>query len=506
MDKRARILWIDDEVSMLKAHILFLEQKGYDVTTATNGTDALDLIDEIDFDIIFLDENMPGLSGLETLVSIKNKKPNIPVVMITKSEEESIMEEAIGGKISDYLIKPVNPNQILLILKKNLEDTRLIQEKTTLSYQREFTKLGMEISPSLNYKEWVQLYKKIVYWELELESSGDSSLLNILATQKDEANHVFSKIFTQNYKEWLMEKSEDKPIFSHTLLKHKLLPLLETKEKVFLVVIDNLRFDQWKTIQTAIEKQFKVKDEDLYYSILPTATQYSRNSLFSGLLPTELKKIYPQYWTEEDEETSKNKFEEELLGEFLKRRGINIRFDYTKILNLRAGKKYAQNIKNLKNNKLNVLVYNFVDMLSHSKTNMEVIKELASDESAYRSITKSWFDHSPLSDVFNAIADFGATILLTTDHGSIRVKNPVKILGDRQTNSNIRYKFGKNLNSDSKNVFEVRNPLDIFLPKPNISTSYMFCQSDDFFVYPNNFNYYVNFFADSFQHGGISME
>lgn len=506
MDKRTRILWIDDEVSILKPHILFLEQKDYHVSTASNGNDALELLKKEDFDIIFLDENMPGLTGLETLVGIKDLKPSIPVVMITKSEEESIMEDAIGSKISDYLIKPVNPNQILLSLKKNLEDKKLIQKKTTSNYQSEFTRLGMEISPSLSWKEWIQLYKKIVYWELELDNSGDNGMSDILINQKDEANRVFSKMFTKNYIGWLNDKDDNKPLFSHTLLREKLLPLLQTEEKVFLIVIDNLRLDQWKVIQPVISDQFRVQNDDLFFSILPTATQYARNSLFSGLLPTELKKLYPQFWTDEDEETSKNQFESELLGEFFKRRGVNIKYNYSKILNLRAGRKYADSVKSLKDNKLNVLVYNFVDMLSHSKTNMEVIKELASDESAYRSITRSWFDHSPLAEVFSHAADMGATVLLTTDHGSIRVKNPVKILGDKQTNSNIRFKFGKNLNSDSKHVFEVRNPEDIFMPKPNISTSYMFCQADDYFVYPNNYNYYVNFFADSFQHGGISME
>ncbi|MBN2727650.1 MAG: bifunctional response regulator/alkaline phosphatase family protein [Bacteroidales bacterium] len=506
MDKRTRILWIDDEVSILKPHILFLEQKDYHVSTASNGNDALELLKKEDFDIIFLDENMPGLTGLETLVGIKDLKPSIPVVMITKSEEESIMEDAIGSKISDYLIKPVNPNQILLSLKKNLEDKKLIQKKTTSNYQSEFTRLGMEISPSLSWKEWIQLYKKIVYWELELDNSGDNGMSDILINQKDEANRVFSKMFTKNYIGWLNDKDDNKPLFSHTLLREKLLPLLQTEEKVFLIVIDNLRLDQWKVIQPVISDQFRVQSDDLFFSILPTATQYARNSLFSGLLPTELKKLYPQFWTDEDEESSKNQFESELLGEFLKRRGVNIKYNYSKILNLRAGRKYADSVKSLKNNKLNVLVYNFVDMLSHSKTNMEVIKELASDESAYRSITRSWFDHSPLAEVFSHVADMGATVLLTTDHGSIRVKNPVKILGDKQTNSNIRFKFGKNLNSASKHVFDVRNPEDIFMPKPNISTSYMFCQADDYFVYPNNYNYYVNFFADSFQHGGISME
>lgn len=505
MSNKSKILWVDDEIEILKPHILFLEQKGYELSPVSNGPDALEMISKEDFDIIFLDENMPGLTGLETLGRIKGIKPNIPVVMITKSEEESIMEEAIGSKISDYLIKPVNPNQILLILKKNLDDRRLIQEKTTTSYQQEFTKLGMEISPALSISEWVALYRKLIYWEIELEKTDDEGMMAILQTQKEEANKVFSKALTRNYRDWL---TDDKiaPLLSHTVLPKVLIPMLNKKEKILLVVIDNLRYDQWKVIQPAIEENFRVVSDQMYCSILPTATQYARNSLFAGLLPTEIQRKYPNLWVDEDDENSKNQFESELAAELFKRMGLNIKFNYSKILNLRAGRKYVDTFSNIAPNQLNILVYNFVDMLSHSKTNMEIIKELANNEAAYRSITSSWFDHSPLADVFGLAAKNGFTILLTTDHGSIRVKNPVKIVGDRETNSNIRFKFGRNLNSGNKNVYELKNPADLYLPRPNVSTSYMFCQSTDFFVYPNNYNYYVNFFGDTFQHGGISLE
>ncbi|HPF00289.1 MAG TPA: PglZ domain-containing protein [Bacteroidales bacterium] len=506
MNTKSKILWVDDEIEILKPHILFLEQKGYELTPVSNGNDALDLLKTEDFDIIFLDENMPGLSGLETLTHIKNIKSGIPVVMITKSEEETIMEEAIGSKIADYLIKPVNPNQILLTLKKNLDDRRLIQEKTTGSYQREFTKLGMEISPNLNFEEWSALYKKLIFWEIELQESGDESMLQILQTQKEEANKVFSKAFLRNYREWLSDKN-DPPLLSHNVMQKAVFPLLGKNEKVLVVVIDNLRYDQWKTIQPAIEEHFRVISDKMYCSILPTATQYARNSLFSGLMPTEIQKKFPKLWIEDDDdENSKNQFEPELLDELLKRMGVNIKHNFTKILNLRAGKKYVDTFSNIASNQLNVLVYNFVDMLSHSKTNMEIIKELANDESAYRSITSSWFDHSPLAEVFELAAKNHFKIVLTTDHGSIRVKNPIKIYGDRETNANIRFKYGRNLNTEGKNVFELKNPADLFLPRPNVSTSYMFCISTDYFVYPNNYNYYVNFFADTFQHGGISLE
>ncbi len=504
MSYKSKILWVDDEIEILKPHILFLEQKGYELTPVSNGTDALDLVKSGVYDIVFLDENMPGLSGLETLSRLKAIRPNTPVVMITKSEEESIMEEAIGSKISDYLIKPVNPNQILLILKKNLDEKRLQQEKTSSGYQKEFTKLGMEISPSLSVDEWIDLYRKIIFWEIELGRSGDEGMLQILQTQKEEANKVFSKAYLRNYRDWLEGKNA--PLLSHTVLQKSMLPLLGKQDKYLLVVIDNLRYDQWKSIQPAIEQSFRVVSDQMYFSILPTATQYARNALFAGLLPTEIQKKYPKYWTEDDEESSKNQFESELFGELLKRMGLSVKYNFTKILNLRAGRKYVETFSNIASNQLNILVYNFVDMLSHSKTNMEIIKELANNEAAYCSITSSWFDHSPLADVFSLAAENGFKIILTTDHGSIRVKNPVKIIGDRETNANIRFKFGRNLNSEGKNVFELKNPADFYLPRPNISTSYMFCQSADYFVYPNNYNYYVNFFADTFQHGGISLE
>lgn len=504
MAGKSKILWVDDEIEILKPHILFLEQKGYELFPVSNGNDAIDALKTNDFDIVFLDENMPGLSGLETLSEIKKIRENIPVIMITKSQEESIMEEAIGSKISDYLIKPVNPNQILLSLKKNLEEKRLIQEKTTVSYQQVFTRLGMEISPNLSFSEWAELYKKLVYWELELQKANDETMMQILQTQKEEANKVFSKSFFKNYIDWLNNKNA--PIMSHNVVQKAVLPHIG-KDKIMFIVIDNLRYDQWKYIQAAIENKFKIVEEDIYCSILPTATQYARNSLFSGLLPSEIIRKFPKYWVDDDgDENSKNQYEPDLFAELLKRLGVNVKYNFSKILSLKAGKKYVDNFSNISSNSLNVLVYNFVDMLSHAKTDMEIIKELANDEAAYRSLTASWFDHSPLSEVFELAAENDFKIILTTDHGSIRVRNAIKILGDRETNSNIRFKYGKYLNTDGKNVFELKNPLDFFLPKPNVSTSYMFCTSADYFVYPNNFNYYVNFFYDSFQHGGVSLE
>jgi CheY-like chemotaxis protein len=505
MDK-TNILWADDEIELLKPHILFLEEKGYNVVTATNGQDALDLIDQQNFEIVFLDENMPGLSGLQTLEKIKNSRADLPVVMITKSEEEYIMEDAIGSQITDYLIKPVNPKQILLSLKKNLEKKRLVSEKTSSNYQQEFRNIGMILNDRLNHDQWVDVYRKLIYWELELDRSKDAGMYDILTMQKNEANLQFAKFIEQNYIDWLNDDSSA-PVLSHTLFRRKILPVIESSEDpVFFFLIDNLRYDQWKVLAPVIGEFFRVKNEETYFSILPTATQYARNAVFSGMMPSDIEKRHPKLWLNDDEEGGKNMHEEEFLADQFRRLGRNIKFSYNKITNLQAGKELAENVMNLFSNEFNVVVYNFVDMLSHARTDMQVIRELAEDESAYRSITDSWFRHSPLLDAMKKVASRKCTIIITTDHGTIRVREPSRIVGDRNTNTNLRYKQGKNLKYEKKDVFEVKNPADAMLPRSNLSTSFVFAKQDLFFAYPNNFNYYVNFYRDTFQHGGISLE
>lgn len=500
------ILWVDDEIDLLKPHILFLKNKGYEVFTSNNGVEAIDLLKSRPFDIVFLDEQMPGLSGIETLIQMKNLYQNLPIVMITKSEEESIMEDAIGSKISDYLIKPVNPNQILLSLKKNLENKKLIGEKSMLSYQQEFRSIGMEIGNRLSSDEWKSIYRKLVFWELELDQSRDSGIKDILKLQKDEAGKVFSRFVEQHYLDWVNGRSGDVPVMSHTVVREKLMPLLDENPSVFFILIDNLRYDQWKMLQPIIEELYRVEEDEIYYSILPTTTQYARNALFSGLMPTEIEKKYPRYWINEDEEGTKNQFEGELMVEQLKRFGRDIKFSYNKVLNLNAGRKLVETLPNLISNRLSVIVYNFVDMLSHARTEMEVIRELADDESAYRSITVSWFEHSPLYEIIQYLAEKRIPIVITTDHGSVKVDNPVKIVGDKATNTNLRYKTGRSLSYNKKEVFEVKNPADIFLPRNNVSSNYVFSRNNDFFAYPNNYNYYVNYYRNTFQHGGLSME
>ena len=499
----AKILWADDEIELLKPHILFLEQRGYHVETVNNGGEAIEMAEENNFDIIFLDENMPGISGLDALSKIKNFRPNVPIVMITKSEEEHIMEEAIGGKIADYLIKPVNPNQILLSLKKNLDESKIVTERTNANYQQEFREIGMELSQNLDSEEWIDIFKKLVSWDLKFGDLEDEGMKEVLEMQKKEANNQFCKFIENNYLKWL-NGTEEAPQMLHTLFKDKIASQLD--EPVYLVVIDNLRFDQWRILRPIIGKYFNIENEEVVYATLPTATQYARNSFFSGLLPSEIQKKYPQYWVGENDEGGKNNFEKELLEEQLKRLGKNLKLGYNKITNLNAGKKLNDQFSQLKTNDLNVIVYNFVDMLSHARTDMKVIRELADDEAAYRSLTESWFEHSPLQDILKKIAQTKGKVIITTDHGTVRVDNPVRIVGPRSTNTNLRYKVEKNLDYKAKEVFQIKDPNEAYLPKENISNEYVFCRANDFFVYPNNYNQYVQMYKNTFQHGGISLE
>ncbi len=498
-----KLLWVDDEIELLKAHIIFLEKKGYEVTTVSNGTDAIDLCKEEEFDLILLDENMPGISGLETLSQIKAFTPSVPIVMVTKSEEENIMDQAIGSKIADYLIKPVNPNQILLTLKKNIHQKEIVTEATNSGYQQNFGKLSMQINDSLTCNDWIEVYKQLVHWELELTNTN-SEMTSMLEMQKSEANNAFAKFIRKNYENWIVNR-QDAPLLSPDIFKKKVFPLLDNGEKVFLLVLDNFRYDQWKMLSQELSADFTI-DEDLYFTILPTATQYARNAIFSGLMPQQIANMFPDLWVDEDEEEGKNLNEEPLIDTQMKRFRRKESFSYNKINNSANAEKLLEKFSQLTKNQLNVIVLNFIDMLSHARTESMMVRELANNEAAYRSITLSWFQHSATRDLFKALAASDYKIIITTDHGSIRCNNPIKVVGDRNTNTNLRYKLGKNLSYNPKEVFEIKNPKKCELPSPNISTTYIFATGNSFFAYPNNYNYYVSYYKDTFQHGGISLE
>lgn len=502
-----KILWVDDEIDSLTSQIMFLENKGYEVSTKTNGFDAVEYVKDNIVDVVLLDETMPGITGLQTLQQIKEINNNLPVVLITKNEAENLMDEAIGSQISDYLIKPVNPNQVWLSLKKLIDNKRLVAEKTTAAYQQEFNSLFMALNSGPDHQQWMEIYRKLVYWELEMKKSDSPEMQEVLQTQKQEANTEFFKFISRNYASWVSPKSTEGPIMSHNLLKFKVLPHLEKNVPLFFVLIDNLRFDQWKAVQPIFAESFRILEEDTFYAILPTATQYARNSIFAGMLPIDIEKNFPSEWKNDDEEGGKNLHEEDFLRAQLKKLGHgNLRFSYTKITNNQDGQKLVDNIHNLMENDLNVIVYNFVDMLSHARTEMEVLKELAGDETSYRSLTVSWFEHSPLHLALKKCADKNINLIVATDHGSTRVKTPARVIGDRQTTSNLRYKHGRNLNYEPKDVLAFRDPKEAGLPTPNVNSSYIFAKGDVFLCYPNNYNHFVNYYRNTFQHGGISLE
>ena len=502
--KNGLLLWADDEMDLLRPHILFLENKGYEVMTVTNGQDALDLCRKHTFDLVMLDENMPGLSGLETLSRIKDLAPSVPVVMVTKSEEENIMDQAIGGKIADFLIKPVNPHQILMTLKKNIHQRDILTEKTDSSYQQNFARLGMSINDARSYEEWVEVYRQLVSWELQL-SEADSNMTEMLKMQKDEANTGFAKFVKRHYQDWVTATTDNRPLMSPDLFKTRIFPRLDNGEKVFLLVLDNFRYDQWRQLSVELGQGFSI-DEELYLSILPTATQYARNAIFSGLMPNKIAQMFPDLWVDEDEEEGKNLNEAPLIQTLLERYRRKDTFSYHKVNDSLAAEKLVNQFSQFQHYDLNVVVLNFIDMLSHARTESRTVRELAQDEAAYRSITLSWFRHSPVRELLKLLAESDYTVVITTDHGSIRVDKPIKVVGDRNVNTNLRYKLGRNLSYNAKEVYEIKDPAKVHLPAPNISTTYIFAMGGDFFAYPNNYNHYVSYYKDTFQHGGISME
>ena len=499
-----KILWVDDEIDLLKPYTLYLKNKGYEVDTATNGQDAIELCEKEIYDIVFLDENMPGLSGLETLSKIKEIRPNIPIVMITKSEEENIMDMAIGNKIADYLIKPVNPSQILMSLKKHIHKRDIINTQTTTSYRQEFMQIGSQLNNTVTYEDWYDLYKKLVYWDFKLTET-DNELRDLLQSQKSEANAFFAKYIKNNYLNWI-NNPDERPLLSTDIFKKRIFPLLDKKEKIFFIVIDNFRYDQSKLLIELLSELYSVEKEELYFSILPTATQYARNAIFSGLMPLQIKNMFPEFWVDEEDEEGKNNNEEELIKTLFNRYRRNNTFSYNKIFNSVGCEKVIDQLNNLSGNDINICVINFIDMLSHARTDSKIVQELANTEAAYRSVTKSWLKYSSTFGLFKELARRGYKVVITTDHGTVFVDRPIKVVGDKNTNVNLRYKVGKALAYNKKEVFEINNPQKAMLPSPNISSTYIFATENNFFAYPNNYNYYVNYYKDTFQHGGVSME
>lgn len=500
-----KILWIDDEIELLKPHAMFLEKKGYETQMINNAIDALEIIPHENFDAVLIDENMPGMGGLEALQKIKEIKPQLPIVMITKNEEEHIMEEAIGAHIADYLIKPVNPNQILLSLKKILDRNKIITEKAVGNYQQEFRNIAMDIMNARDYEDWKDIYKKLVFWELELENITDNQMSSILQNQKQEANIGFFKFIERNYYDWM--QTDEKPVLSDQVFKEWVKPHLSIDKNTLLIMVDNLRYDQWKAIEPLFSEFYNIEKEQMYYSILPSATQYARNAFFAGMMPAEIEKRFPNEWKNDNEEGNKNQFEKEFLLDQMKRLGLSqLSLQYFKVLNSDFEKKILDDFHQYKNKNLTVIVYNFIDILSHAKTDNRIVSQLIRDDKTYRSITKNWFENSYLLQIVKKAQEEGMKILLTTDHGTIFVRKPSQVVGDRETSTNIRYKMGRKLVYDEDDVFVIDKAEDFHLPRVNVSSKYIFAKEDIFLAFPKNYNHYVNYYKETYQHGGISME
>lgn len=500
------ILWVDDEIDLLKSHIMFLKGKGYDVDTCNNGSDAIEMVRQTPYDLVILDEMMPGMTGLETLPRIKDIRPTVPVIMVTKSEEENIMDKAVGSKIADYIIKPVNPNQVLLSIKKNVHSQQLVTEQTTADYRAEFGRISSSFSDAAGFSDWCGIYKKLVNWEMGLSESTDESIKEILTYQKDEANNEFAKFVRRNYLDWINRRDESTPVMSHTLMKSRIFPEVERSGKTTLLLIDNFRYDQWRSVNSLLHNYYDFEADDFYCSILPTATQYARNAVFAGLMPLAIDKLMPDRWLNDNEEGGKNLYEEDFLRRQLQVSGKNWKATFDKLVRPEAGRKLIDNIQHVYDADFSVIVYNFLDILSHARTETEIIRELTEDEAAFRSLTRSWFEHSDLYTILKMLSEKGHTVIITSDHGTIRVDNPVKVVGDRETSANLRYKTGRSLSYNPKEVFEITNPQDAQLPKSNLTSTYIFATNRDFFTYPNNANSFIRHYKNTYQHGGISMD
>ncbi|MDI6779404.1 MAG: response regulator [Bacteroidota bacterium] len=504
---KGKILWVDDEIELLRPHILFLKEKGYDVETATNGEDAIELVNEKRFDIVFLDEMMAGMGGLKTLSTIKNIRPELPIIMVTKSEDEGLMENAIGGKISDYLTKPVNPSQILLACKKFLEGKKITGEHVSRDYLKEFDEISSAILSSPDENDWIDIYTKLVNWSIDLDEHPELGLKNTLYDQFRTANLDFSKFIENKYRNWL--EQENRPVLSIDVVEKFLLPEIHNTKSVFFFVIDCLRLDQCMGMETILREYYNI-NRKFYYSILPTATPYARNAIFSGSWPNDIERRFPEIWEKwEDDDHSRNKNEGQFLISLLERRKVNIKPDpkYVKIIDPEFGKGIEQNILSYTQNKLTSIVVNFVDILAHGRSDSQILKEIAPDESAYRSLTQSWFNHSSFFNMLKTLStQKRVKVVITTDHGSIRCMRGAKVIGDRDATTNLRYKFGRNLKVEDKHAIFIKNPSDYRLPNRGVTINYIIAKEDYYFVYPTDYHKYLAQYRDSFQHGGISME
>ncbi|MCS6790057.1 MAG: PglZ domain-containing protein [Bacteroidia bacterium] len=506
---RSRILWVDDEIEHLEPQILHLTAKGFEVLSARHPSEAMDILTRQPIDLLIVDEHMPGMDGIEVTRRVKKLQPHLPVIMVTKDEEESLLESAVGIDIADFLIKPVSPQQLFSACRRILSKAILQQQQAHLDYQRDFRRIATILAFDPTLEEWYAIYKELVYWDIALEKSEASEIREILDGQRTEANLRFCRFFVQNYLEWV--HTAQRPTLSPDVLPRFFLPHIGSrpKEAVVLILIDGMRYDQWKVLESLIAPYYYVAEEHLFFSILPTATQYARNSLFSGLFPLEIAQRYPRYWADDDEEGGKNLFEEEFFGDLLSRHKLPPKVAYEKVLRPEESRSLLQRLPQiLQQNSVVVLIFNFLDLLAHTRVQMNILKELAANDIGLRATTRAWLETSAVLQVLRLLPQYVSQVFITTDHGFVQVKRPVRVMGDRETTTNLRYKQGRNLSFDKeeKSVFHIRKPEEGKLPRATASSTYLFAMEDRFLVYPTNYNDYVRLYKDSYQHGGVSLE
>jgi CheY-like chemotaxis protein len=507
-DTRRKILWADDEIDLLRPHIKYLEQRGFAVTAVPNGEDALAALGRSRFDVVLLDEMMPGLGGLATLDAIKSRDVSVPVILVTKSEEESLMEAAIGRHIRDYLIKPVHPSQVLLALKRVLESDRIQEVARARDYVGEMQRWQGLDRRGFAWNDWVELAVEIARWDVLFDAlPEEQGLAQAHADFRRSLNLDFGRFIEREYAGWV-HGGVDRPLLSSDVVAHAVAPLLKRGQRVVLIVIDCLRLDQWLMLESLLEEHFEIRREH-YCSILPTATPYSRNAIFAGLLPAELHRRHPELWQENtDDDRTRNRYERQLLDLQLDR--LRCRptrpVKYFKISDAEEAQQMRRQTSTFAGLGLAALVYNFIDILAHGRSESELLQELAPDEAAFRAVMKAWFTHSPLYEMLRGLAHQDGTVVITTDHGAVLARRASKVHGNRDTSTNLRYKYGLNLNCDPKEAVILRDPKSFMLPADGVNKNYILAREDYFFVYPTRFHAYERQFRGSFQHGGISIE
>lgn len=503
-----RILWADDEIELLKPHILYLEERGYEVTPVPTGEDAIVALGQKDFDVVLLDEMMPGLGGLETLERLQEKDASLPVILITKSEQETLMNEALGKRITDYLIKPVNPSQIFLAVKKVFESPDLVRSQAARDYVSHVQKLAMLDTGGLDWRQWIEVATELARWDLEVERLGDPGLEQAHADQRRELNAAFGRFVEQGYPNWVHSEPDNRPLLSHDLIGRYAAPRIRQGERVVIVVLDCMRMDHWLTIAPLLEPFFRV-ETDYYYSLLPTATPYSRNAIFAGLLIDDLGRKHSDLWSERsDDERSRNRFERPLLERQLSRLDAvpEKPLKYIKIYTAEESQNVRKQVHSFDALGVVALVYNFLDILSHGRSESEILQELAPDEKAFRAVTRAWFQHSPMFETFQELSKMDCTVICTTDHGSVMGRRAARVQGSRETSTNLRYKFGVNLQVDSRQGITIKKPETYRLPAEGVNKNYILAKEDYYFVYPTRFHEFERQFRDTFQHGGVSLE